>query len=333
MKTFRKILLWILAIVAVLVIVAYLLPNHFKVERSATMKADRMVAYNLVSNLGKWDLWEPWNKEMDSTVTYELIGTDGQVGTVRKWIGKKLGDGQMTITELKPGEMVSLDLAFNQGKYKSTSMFMFEPVGDSVKVTWTVEGNAGYNPMSRYMGLFMDKFMGKDFAKGLAKMKTVAEERASWPRIEEKMVGAKVVLLVRDSAGPKTYSQVFGKGFGEMMAFIQRNKLKETGSPFAIYLKWDSVSQNSVFDMGIPVEKADKGMGRIRVEQVPPQNAVIAYYFGPYEKTGRVYTILHQYVTESGLTMNGGPWEIYVTDPMKEKDTMKWETDIMFPVK
>jgi len=89
----------------------------------------------------------------------------------------------------------------------------------------------------------------------------------------------------------------------------------------------------SIMDMGIPVEKAEKGKGRIRVAKIPPGNAVAAYYFGPYDKIHPVYNALHQYCKESGKVIAGGPWEIYVTDPMTEKDPMKVETDILFPVK
>ena len=45
------------------------------------------------------------------------------------------------------------------------------------------------------------------------------------------------------------------------------------------------------------------------------------------------YMALGSYVKAENLEEVGGPWEIYVTDPMTEKDTMKWETRIAFPVK
>ena len=40
---------------------------------------------------------------MDTTVTYEFSGKDGQIGATRSWNGKKLGDGEMTITAMVPG--------------------------------------------------------------------------------------------------------------------------------------------------------------------------------------------------------------------------------------
>ncbi len=333
MKTFRKIIVGLLVVIAILVIVAYVLPKSYNVEKSVYIKSDKMVIYDLVSYLEKWDLWEVWNKQMDSTLTYTLTGKDGEAGVVRSWTGKKLGQGDLGITGLKPGQEVDYSLAFQNGKMKSTGKFLIEPEGDSCKVTWTNTGDLGYNPIGRYMGLFMSKMLGPDFEKGLSNLKKIAEERASWPRIEEKAIPEQTVLFVKDSAGMADYKKILGKAYGELYTFVKSKGLKQTGPPFVVYLRWDSVTQFSVMDIGVPVEMAEKGAGRIRVEKTPAQNAVIAYYFGPYSKIGKVYYILDQYVRESGKQPIGGPWEIYVTDPMTEKDSTKLETDILFPVK
>lgn len=334
MKTFKRILIWLVAIIAALIIIAFLLPKNYKVEKSINIKSNNQVIYGLVANLGKWDLWEPWSKEMDPTVTYELFGTDGQVGTTRKWNGKKLGDGEMKITAMVPGQSVNYDLSFMQGKIKSQSAMILESQGDSCKVSWSVEGNLGYNPIMRYSGLFMNKMMGPDFEKGLAKLKKVSEERKDWPIIENKMMEAKMVLLIRDSAEAKTYTQVFGKAYGELGAFMKANNLKQNGSPFAIYLKWDSVTMASVMDIGIPVDKSvDKGKGRVRYEKIPAQEVMIAHYVGPYEKMAKAYWVLNQSMKEAGKHETAGPTEVYISDPMSEKDPAKLQTDIFFPVK
>lgn len=333
MKTLKKIFLAVVIIVVVLVIVAFLLPKTYRVERSIVMKGDKALIYDLTSNLGKWDIWTPWTKATDSSAVFELVGKDGTIGALRKWEGKVIGSGQMTLTQLVPGELIGYDLSFQQGKYTSKGKLVIEAVGDSNKVSWVDEGDLGYNPISRYFGLFMGKMMSPEFDKGLVKLKKVVEGRKDWPRIEEKLMPEQMVLLIRDSAGPKTYGQVFGKGFGEIMQFANANKVKCIGHPFAIYIKFDTVTMFSVMDMGIPVDKIVKGKGRVRSETVPAGNVVIAYYFGPYDKTGPAYGALHQYCKEAGKISTGGPWEIYVTDPMTEKDPMKVETDIVFPVK
>jgi effector-binding domain-containing protein len=333
MKTFRKILLWILAIIAILVVIAYLLPRNYKVERSVYIKADKMLVYDLCCNLSKWHLWTAWNKNLDSTMVSEVVGEDCQIGAVMKWTGKKTGNGEMTVTGLQPGQLIAYDLSFQGGKYKSKGEIIFGDAADSVQITWNDKGDLGYNPFARYMGLFMDKMMGPDFEKGLNTLKAIAEERNTWPKIEETLFDPQTVILIRDSAGPADYGNVMGRGFGELAGFVKTNKLTAKGYPFTIYHKWDSVTQFSVFDMGMTIDKAAQGKDRVRVESLPEQKVVIAYYFGPYDKTYGAYKALGSYVREENLEEAGGPWEIYVTDPMTEKDTMKWETRIAFPVK
>lgn len=333
MKTLKRVVIWILAIILVMVLVSYILPKSYKVERSAYIKSKPELIYDLTSNFNKWKLWVPWNKTLDSTAVFTIEGKEGQAGSIMKWEGKKMGTGQMTATEFVPGQMVAFDLSFDNGKFQSKEKIVIERDADSCKVTWTDEGDLGYNPVSRYFGLFMDNMMGPDFVKGLEKLKMVCEKRASWPRIDEKNMPEQVAILIRDSAGPKTYGEVMSKGFGELMAFAKKNKLNIVGHPYAIYIKYDTVTMFSVMDMGIAVEKAEKGSGRVRVETIPAQNVVLAYYFGPYENTADTYRILDQYIKEAGLTQTGGPWEIYVSDPITEKDPSKLETHILFPVK
>ena len=333
MKTFKKIIIWILVIILVLVVIGFLLPKNYKVVRSVSIKSNPDLIYDLTGNFNKWKVWVPWTKALDSTVRFEMTGKEGEVGATWKWDGKIMGNGQMTATEFRKGELMAYDLEFQHGKYKSKGKITIEKTGDSCKVTWTDEGDLGYNPISRYFGLMMDKMMGPDFEKGLKKLKTVCEPRASWPKIIEKQMPGSLALLIRDSAEAKTYQKVFARGFGELQNFVKSNRIKCTGHPFAIYIRYDSLTMKGVFDMGFLVEKAEKGKGRIRVEKIPGQHIVMAYYFGPYEKTADTYHILSQYITEGGLQIAGGPWEIYITDPMSQKDQARWETDILFPVK
>jgi effector-binding domain-containing protein len=333
MKTIVKIFYWLLGIIAILVVVSFLLPKSYKVERTESINSNPEIIYSLTSNFQQWHLWAPWTKETDSTVVFEMDGAPAQVGTSWKWNGKSLGTGEMTLTELIPGRIVAFDLAFNHGKYTSKEKFLIENHGDSCKVSWTDEGNLGYNPMSRYMGLFMGRLMGKDFEKGLAKLKIVAESRKNWPKIDETVLPGQTVIMVVDSAGPKDYDRIMGKAFGELYSFIREGKLVQKGPPFATYLKWDSVTYFSVMNIGIPVEKAMKGKGRIQVQSIPEQKVVRADYFGPYSKMEPAYRALAAYIKDAGMVEAGGPSEIYITSSMIEKDTLKWETHIVFPVK
>lgn len=332
MRTFGKIVLWLMIIVAILIIIAYLLPRQYNVERSITIGADRSLVYDLTCNLKKWDLWSPFTKNVDTTALFELSGNDCEVGTIWKWNGEILGNGELLVTEAVPGKLFGYDLMFDEGKNQSKGSIVFDVVNDSVLVIWSAHGDLGFNPINRYMGLFFNMLMGPEFEKGLARLKEVSEERAGWPPITETYLEDQIVLVIRDSAGPEAYGQVMGRGYAELMQFIKLKKLTPKGHPFAIYVSWDSVTQFSVFDMGIAVEYAEGGKGRIRAEEIPAQKVVMADYYGPYDKTASVYYALEKYITQGGLEIIGNPWEIYVTDPMVEPDTAKWNTQILFPV-
>jgi effector-binding domain-containing protein len=333
MKTIIKIFYWLLGIIAILVVVAFLLPKTYKVERTVCIKSNPDVIYGLTSNFQQWHLWAPWTKETDSTVIFEMTGEAAQVGTSWKWNGDVLGNGEMILSGLLPGQLVAYDLAFDHGKYQSKGKIIIENQGDSAKVAWLDEGDLGYNPINRYMGLIMGKMLGPDFEKGLAKLKTVSETRANWPKIEEITINKQVALIVRDSAGPETYAMVMGKAYREIMSLVHSNKLMIAGPAFSIAITWDSVTMKSIMDIGIPVEKAEKGKGRVKVQDYPEHKVVMAYYFGPYEKIAYTYQVLDQYIKETERQIVGSPWEIYITDPMTEKDTAKWETRIAFPIK
>lgn len=332
MRTFKKIILWLLGIILVIVLGAYLLPKTYKVERTIYIKANSMVIYDLTSNFTKWQIWVPWTKEMDSTAVFEINGKDGEVGVTWTWNGDILGNGMMTATEYQPGKLLAYDLAFDNGKYKSKGRIMIEQ-GDSCKVTWIDEGDLGYDPLARYMGLFMGKMMGPDFEKGLLKLKKVAEDRNNWPKIDEIKIPSQTVIMVLDSAGPAEYGSVMERAYTDLYGFLGSNKLVQKGNPFATYLRWDSVTMFSVMNICIPVEVVTKGKGRIQVSTIPEQNVVRAIYFGSYSKMEPAYRAVAQYIKDAGKIETGGPSEIYITSPMIEKDTSKWETHIVFPVR
>lgn len=332
MRTWKKILIWILGGILVLILVSYLLPKSYKVERSITVKSTPHTLYMLISDYRLWELWAPWTREDDPSVVFTIEGTPGKPGSVWKWKGEKYREGAMTMTEGIPGKRMTYQLDFDRGSMVSSGLMELECTGDSCRVIWRDEGSLGNFPLERYFGLLLDLMMGPDFEKGLAKLKAIAEERAEWPKIEEVVWPPHTFLAITDSAGPADYREVTDKAFKELLHLARKEDLLVTGAPFARYLRWDSVTLFSVMDLGIPVASAEKAGGRVRVVNYPEQKVALVHYFGSYEKTAPVYYVLDQYVKETGLKDAGGPWEIFVKGPDNERDTAKWETVIVFPV-
>ena len=177
MKKLKKILVALLLLLIALAVVSQFLPSKFIIERSVEIAAKPDDVFPWVNNLKKWPEWSAWTVAKDATLVNTYDGPEEGAGAVSRWASKKMGNGQMTITasDLKKG--ISFDLSFDDGNYLSKAVFTFEPAGDGTKVTWTVSGNVGRNPVGRYLSLFMDSMMGKDFEEGLAGLKAKAENK------------------------------------------------------------------------------------------------------------------------------------------------------------
>ena len=175
MKTLRRILVVLGALLFVLIAVSQLLPSTYHVERSVMIQAKPDAIHPWINNLKKWPDWSAWTVAKDPTLVTSYEGPEQGAGAISKWEGKKLGQGQMTLTESDPQKGVKFNLSFEQGKYLSTSSLTFEAAGDATKVVWGIDGDVSRNPMDRYFSLLMDKMIGPDFEEGLANLKRKAE--------------------------------------------------------------------------------------------------------------------------------------------------------------
>lgn len=177
----KKILLGLLAVLLVLVAVIAAQPSTFQVTRTATMNAPTSDVHALINDFHKWDSWSPWAK-LDPQMKTTFEGPTAGPGSVYKWTGNdQVGEGQMTILESQPPNMVKIKLDFIK-PFASTSSTLFEvtPEGTGSNVKWTMSGENNF--ISKAFCLFMggmDKMVGPDFEKGLAQLKGVAERKTT----------------------------------------------------------------------------------------------------------------------------------------------------------
>jgi hypothetical protein len=177
MKPFKKILLIILSIPVLLLLVSLLLPSKYRVERTTVINAKPDAIFARINTPKQWPEWTAWTVAKYPDMKMTFSGPESGVGATYAWEGKSSGHGTLRLTRSEPDKLVGYDLEFEHGKYLSKGDFVLEPVGESVKVTWSNEGNLGWNPVSRYFGLLMDKMMGPDFEEGLRNLQKKAEAK------------------------------------------------------------------------------------------------------------------------------------------------------------
>ncbi len=139
------------------------------------MAADPALVHRLVSDLREWQTWSPW-EGLDPEVRRTYSGAPAGVGAHYAWSGnRRAGQGSMEVVGATPDRVV-VALAFRR-PFRSTSEVTFElvPAGARTEVTWVMTGEQ--RGLAAVFGrlVSMDRLVGQDFERGLARLKAVAE--------------------------------------------------------------------------------------------------------------------------------------------------------------
>lgn len=177
MKILKIILGVIVALAAVLIVVGFFLPSGQHVERSTVIDADPAELFALVNDYRQFNRWSPW-AEKDPDTKYEFSGPAAGVGSKMTWRSEhpNVGNGAQEIVASEPNRMTKSKLTFEGFDTPSYATFEFEPTDGGTRVTWAFDANLD-TFIGRYMGLMMDKWVGADYERGLARLKEVAESQ------------------------------------------------------------------------------------------------------------------------------------------------------------
>ena len=163
-------------LVAALLIYASMKPNRFTVKRAATMQATRDIVFPYVNDFHLWEMWSPWEK-LDPAMQRTHVGPASGVGAVYEWDGNsKAGAGRMEIIKSVEPKRVVINLQFIRPFRSLNSVeFTFEAKDSATLVTWTMDGPCPFIMKIMHVFINMDAMIGKDFDKGLASIKALAE--------------------------------------------------------------------------------------------------------------------------------------------------------------
>lgn len=173
----KKIAIAVIVILAVILGMAAMQPDTFTVTRSITIQAPPEKIIPLVNDFRNWQSWSPWEK-LDPAMQRTFSGAPSGTGAAYAWKGNSdVGQGRMEITGQELPFKVTIKLDFTEPLPSSNvTEFALVPKGDLTTVNWTMTGPMLF--VTKIMSVFtsMDKMIGRDFEKGLAQLKAVAEK-------------------------------------------------------------------------------------------------------------------------------------------------------------
>ncbi|MFT4620846.1 MAG: hypothetical protein ACI90Y_002177 [Polaromonas sp.] len=178
MKFLKRLISVIVILGAAFIGGAYLLPQEVTISRSVMIEAAPDAIFPHVNSMQSTEGWSPWLSR-DPEVQLAYSGPEMGVGNTLEWQSDEpaVGNGRQEIVVSVENELVETALDFgDMGTAKAA--FILEGSGGSTEVTWTLVSDMGTNPVGRYMGLMMDRWVGADYEAGLENLKALVESGA-----------------------------------------------------------------------------------------------------------------------------------------------------------
>lgn len=179
MKSLNKILMAALTLVISLVGFSYTLPETWQVSRSVVIAAQPESIHLFVEDLHKWPDWVVWSTQADPTLKYEYFGEPVGAGASQSWISEKTGSGKISIKESVSDKGIIYLESLGSENTPLQGSLRYELTPEGTKVTWTQLGAIGLNPISRYLGLFMDSKVGDQLQASLQNLKRVVQSHGT----------------------------------------------------------------------------------------------------------------------------------------------------------
>ena len=120
------------------------------------------------------------------------------------------------------------------------------------------------------------------------------------------------------------------RAYGAVMQTLIAQGVVPVGPPFAYYPH--PPTETIDVEAGFPVATPVMASGEVVPSQLPGGDVATALHVGPYDTMISTYDELRTWVAKQGLTLQGGMWEVYQSDPHREPDSSTWRTLIYWPV-
>ena len=157
------------------------------------------------------------------------------------------------------------------------------------------------------------------------------DQRAPSSKIELRVLGGHQTAVIREEVPENDLAEAMGRMFQAVMAALNEQGIEPASQPFARY---HSFGENIDFEAGVIVSQPITPAGDVKPGELPAGPAAIAVHTGTYETLGATHAAMRRWLEANpAQQQNGGPFEIYVSDPAAEPDPAKWMTEVIYPLK
>jgi hypothetical protein len=305
----------LLIIVGLSLSVYLLIPSRFVITRSSENKVTLNGAYRVLSNKAKWGKW--WPNETGSVpansdtlqyngFTFHLTGHETNI------IGIEISRGNLRLNSIMHLLTVHLD---------------------STLIVWTTDTlPAGIDPVTRLLNF-------KKAAEISNAMKAVLQTLKPYISKQENVYDFKIFSTVdRDSTmlssrftSPEypTTPDIYG-----YIGVINKCIEKQKGLPISHPIMNIRKLENGLYEtqVAVPTNRKLNGEGKIVFMRMVPSAFMYTDATGGQYTANEAFRQLQFYNADYNKWNIANPFQMLITDRMKETDTLKWITRIYIPI-
>ncbi|HCR04060.1 MAG TPA: hypothetical protein DIU18_02595 [Gemmatimonadetes bacterium] len=160
-----KVLSSAIVLLMLALLIGFLLPSRWDVERSAVVSAPPAAVFPWLDNPQRWDQWAPLGE-----VIATFSGPPRGAGASRRWTHPEVGDGVFTILSTILDREVRYRVEVQGGRMVTEGTLRLSVEGTGTRVTWQEQGDFGRNPLLGYLARSMDRMQGAQMEGSLARL-------------------------------------------------------------------------------------------------------------------------------------------------------------------
>ncbi|WP_284652395.1 SRPBCC family protein [Flavobacterium terrisoli] len=175
MNTLIIILFVVTGLIVLLLIIALFSRKDYNINRNIIINAPLQTVFDYVKLLKNQDNFNKWVM-VEPDMQREFKGTDGTVGFIYGWNGKKAGEGEQEIKTITEGKNIETEIRFVRPFAGiAYANMIIEPISENqTKVTWSNSSTIKY-PMNIMLPM-IEKMLAKDMDNSLDNLKNILEK-------------------------------------------------------------------------------------------------------------------------------------------------------------
>jgi hypothetical protein len=320
MKLMKRIFFFCGAIAIISILISFLVSTKQEVVKTITVHApaNKIFSYlMLLQNAKNWPIWS----NADTSVSFKLSGTDGMIGATTSWAGNdpSAERGEMVLTTLKQDSEITYQINMEKPqKIDATSTFYLQEHNGTTTVTLKCRMEIPRPGNLAYLFYNLEKRHGKDFDRGLAALKMIAEK---WVQIEKPLeirvdrFPATKYVVIKQKVVWADYKEFFPTHFNHILQYPLKAKFPGQIKT-ALFFSTDSTNTQSDVAAAIPIPTGFAPNLNAPEQQtfISPSRSVRVLITGREDIKLKAYNMLNAFVKEKKLVIKMPIIEQYLSD-------------------